>query len=393
MLLAIDFDSGSWDSVVRTAFFVLGVFLLGFTALSLLRTMVIPRATPSLLSAAVTRATNIAFWGVARLRRTFTGRDRVLAWNGSIILFTTLATWLALFVLAYAFMLYGISNYSFLTTVVAAGSSVFTLGLVGSPTLQQTYVEFLAAATGPVVIALLIGFLPTMYSAYTKRETQVSLFGGLAGEPAWGPEFLIRTHLLNSTSDRAATYQVWTEWAAAVRLTQTLYPQLNRLRSPIAQRHWLISLLAVLDAAALESSFSSTGPRIEALGLIEEGSLTINSLLSVEWQQRDQRKLRRTSRRALKGATSAAVGDRIVQELHSIPAGPDGVAAVRAAINRDIVDTGLGASGGDILKGESTPITLPRSEFDRVITMLKSIDFPMATDPDVAWNYFSMTRT
>jgi hypothetical protein len=392
VLQALDFDAGSWDPVIRAIPFAVGVFLLGFTTLSLLRTMVIPRATPSLLSAAVGRATNNVFWGLARIRRTFRKRDRVLAWNGSIVIFTTLAAWLALYVLAYALMLYGISDYSFLTTVVAAGSSVFTLGLVGSPTLDQTYVEFLAAATGPVVIALLIGFLPTMYSAYTERETQASLFGSLAGEPAWGPEFLIRTHMLSNTSNRGQIYAAWTKWSATVRLTQTLYPPLNRLRSPIAQRHWLISLLAVLDAAALESAVSSKGPRMEAMALIEEGSLTMNSLLAAEWGQRDLRTLRRASKRALKGLASSPSRDKIVQELRSIPADSDRIAAVRDAINHDIIDTGVGSSGGDILKGESAPITLPRSEFDKVIAMLTRIKFPMDNDVDAAWNYFSKTR-
>ena len=395
VLHALEIDAGSWDPIVRAVPFAVGVFMLAFTSLSLLRTMVIPRAKPSLLSAAVARITNKFFFLLARLFRSFQKRDRVLAWNGSILIFANLIAWLAFYVFAYALMLYGISDYTFLVSIVSAGSSLFTLGIVGSPTTDQTYIDFLAAATGPVVIALLIGFLPTMYSAYTSRETQVALLGTLAGEPAWGPEFLVRTHLLSSTSNRGNIYKSWTQWSADVRLTQTLYPPLNRLRSPIAQRHWLVSLLAILDAANLESSISTKAPHVDALALIEEGSLTMNSLLAGEWSERDLRTLRRAGKRALGSNDTRQrkiATDKVADALRQIPFQSDGIAAVREAISRDILNTGIGSAGGDVIKGEGTPISLSRSDFDEAIDMLKSANFPMDIDLDKAWKYFSLTR-
>jgi hypothetical protein len=36
--------------------------------------------------------------------------------------------------------------------------------------------------------------LPTLYSAFNRREDEVSLLNARAGVPTWGPELLARTH-------------------------------------------------------------------------------------------------------------------------------------------------------------------------------------------------------
>jgi hypothetical protein len=41
--------------------------------------------------------------------------------------------------------------------------------------------------TGLVVIGLQVGYLPTLYAAFNRRETEVSLLGSRSGVPAWGP--------------------------------------------------------------------------------------------------------------------------------------------------------------------------------------------------------------
>ena len=51
----------------------------------------------------------------------------------------------------------------------------------------------LAAASGLFVIAAQIGYLPTLYGAFNRRETEVTLLGSRAGTPPWGPELLART--------------------------------------------------------------------------------------------------------------------------------------------------------------------------------------------------------
>lgn len=390
--LALDFDVGAWDPVVRVVPFVAGVFLFVINTLSLVRTMVIPRAIPSLLAASVTRLVNRFYALVARLHPNFARRDRILSWNGPIAVFSNLAVWLIIYVFAYALMIFGISDYSFADSLQAAGSGLFTLGLYGSPTEDQSFVEFMAAATGPVVIALLIGFLPTLYSAWLSRENETSLLGTMAGEPAWGPELLARVSLLQAEDRLVTIFGTWTKWAADVRLAQTLYPPLSRMRSAIAERHWLISLLAVVDAAALSNALNSKGPRVHALSLIEEGSLTINALLAVELSQSTSRALRRAARRAIAPHRQTTNYTQFIQHLDEIPSDSAGISAVRRAISSDTMRTGMGTAGGDILGHETHPITLTRKEFDDAVQMLTRAGVPIDTHPDDAWAYFSATR-
>ena len=73
-----------------------------------------------------------------------------------------------------------------------SGSSLLTLGFASVNTEDQTIIDFMAAATGPIVIAMLIGFLPTIYSTYLEREVDVTMLSATGGEPAWGPELLSR---------------------------------------------------------------------------------------------------------------------------------------------------------------------------------------------------------
>jgi hypothetical protein len=392
VLLALDFDVGAWDPVVRVVPFVAGVVLFIANTLSLVRTMVIPRAIPSLLAAMVTRLVNRAYGFFARWHRSFPRRDRILSWNGPIAVFANLAAWLLIYVLAYGLMIFGISEYSFSVSLQSAASALFTLGLFGSPTVDQSYVEFMAAATGPVVIALLIGFLPTLYSAWLTRENATSLLGTMAGEPAWGPELLARASLLNTQDRLAEIFDSWTRWAADVRLAQTLYPPLSRMRSAIAERHWLISLLAVVDAAALSNALNSKGPRARALALIEEGSLTMNALLAVELSQRTARTLRLTARHAMRLRHRSSDHDPFLAHLDEIPADTPGISAVRKAITTDTLRTGIGTAGGEILGRESHQIQITRAEFDTAVAMLREAGTTIDTDPDEAWQYFSATR-
>lgn len=388
----MDFDVGAWDPVVRIVPFTIGVFLFVVNTLSLVRTMVIPRAIPSFLAAAVMRFVNRMYQLVARLHPNFRRRDRILSWNGPIAVFSNLAVWLIVYVFAYALMIFGISNYSFAISLEAAGSGLFTLGLYGSPTEEQSFVEFMAAATGPVVIALLIGFLPTLYSVWLSRENATSLLGTMAGEPAWGPELLARVSLLGTEDRLVDIFQTWTRWSADVRLAQTLYPPVSRMRSAIAERHWLISLLAVLDAAALTNALNSKGPRVHALSLIEEGSLTMNALLSVELSQSTSRAMRLAAKRTLSPLHRKADTDPLLDQLDEIPSDSASIAAVRKAISTDTLRTGMGSAGGEIIAREARKIALTRAEFDEAVAMLEKAGSSMDTDVDKAWEYFSATR-
>jgi hypothetical protein len=72
-----------------------------------------------------------------------------------------------------------------------------------------------------------------------------------AGEPAWGPELLAREQLINGLDGLPGFFNDWERWAADITETHVNYPWLMSFRSPYPLRSWVVSLVAVMDAAAL----------------------------------------------------------------------------------------------------------------------------------------------
>jgi len=104
-----------------------------------------------------------------------------------------------------------------------SGSSLFTLGFATPGGPAPYGIVFAAAISGLVVIALMIGYMPTLYAAYNRRETLVIMLEALSGKPPWGPELLARQQLIGNTSYLPRLYERWTEWAADISESHTTY--------------------------------------------------------------------------------------------------------------------------------------------------------------------------
>ena len=239
------------DVLSRSAATLGGIFLLIATTFSLMRTVVVPRSLRSLISDAVASTVVAVAMGFSRLRRSYRWRDSVLAWVGPTILLCQLLTWLLLFLVAYGLLIYGVGGRESLgDSMRQGGSSLLTLGFAAVNTEDQTVIDFLAAATGPIVVALMIGFLPTIYSTYLDREVEVSALTTAGGEPAWGPELLSRFAVGGALDYLPGAFLSWSVWATRLRLTHHTYPVLIWVRSVRARRHYAVTLLALMDAAA-----------------------------------------------------------------------------------------------------------------------------------------------
>ncbi|MEU9131672.1 hypothetical protein AB0D08_26775 [Kitasatospora sp. NPDC048540] len=247
-----------------------GLALLGLTIASILRTLVVPRGLYSIL---VNR-----LWAVLRtvLRLAaapfgYRTLDRVQTWLAPLILVCTLGTWLLGTLAAYTLLLYGTSGLSWSVSFREAGSSLFTLGFASNDRLRLSALDFLAAATGPLIIALLIGYLPTLYGAYNRREVEVTLLQTRAGEPAWGPELLARQALVGTETALPELYRSWERLAADIGEGHSNYPVLLSFRSPQPNRNWVVGLLAVLDAAAMQLALSPRSAPPEARLVLRAG--------------------------------------------------------------------------------------------------------------------------
>jgi len=148
-------------------------------------------------------------------------------------------------------------------------------------------VMFVAAFLGSTVIAVFIGFLLTLYAAYTAREAGVSELSLLTGEPAWGPEMIVRTRRVND-APTAGAVEKWIAWMCALRVNQYIYPLLNHFRSPMANRHWVTSLLAVLDATAIRITALDEETEPSLIRFLAEGANTMHMLRRSEMARHAQ---------------------------------------------------------------------------------------------------------
>jgi hypothetical protein len=159
-----------------------------------------------------------------------------------------------------------------------AGSSLFTLGFASAHRRGLTAIDFVAAASGPLMIALQIAYLPTLYSTYNRRETEVTLLRSLAGEPSWGPELLARQCLVNTLENLRRVYQSWERLAADIGESHANYPVLLAFRSPKPYRSWVIAMLAVMDAAALHLTLAPATAPWESRLVLRAGFLALRDI-------------------------------------------------------------------------------------------------------------------
>jgi hypothetical protein len=236
------------------------------------RALVIPRARRTMLARLVDFVVDTVFRGFVKYIREYERKDQVLAGQGAGVILAQLVTWLSAYELGYSLMLWP-EVHRFPLALEETASSMFTLGFVYTPGSGPVAIDFLAAATGLVVVALQIAYLPTLYSAFNRRETEVTLLAARAGIPAWGPELLIRTRygVAVLSDDLPALYSRWERWAADLAESHSNYPVLVRFRSPHALSSWLISLLAVMDSAAMMLALCPTRDRIEPRRAIRMG--------------------------------------------------------------------------------------------------------------------------
>jgi hypothetical protein len=109
----------------------------------------------------------------------------------------------------------------------------------------------LEAAGGFSVLALVIGYLPTLYQAFARRESAVSMLDARAGSPPSAGE-LVRRYLTEGTLEELIAYlQDCEAWAADLMESHLSYPALSYFRSQHDNQNWLAALTTILDTCAL----------------------------------------------------------------------------------------------------------------------------------------------
>ena len=240
----------------RSVAAIIGGVLILVAWTNVIGTLIVPRPVAGGLARRAVRIVNVAFRLGTSVIADYRRRDRVLAGQAAAILLAQLAAWLGTAFIGFWLLMWPLIPGGIGTAFTAAGSSMFTLGFAEPAGAPPSVAVFAAAITGLVMITLQIAYLPTLYAAFNRRETDIALLNARAGVPSWGPELLARTHFalgtgISALDTLADLYAQWERWAADVTETHTTYLPLVRFRSPRPLSSWVTALLAVLDSAAL----------------------------------------------------------------------------------------------------------------------------------------------
>ena len=188
-------------------------------------------------------------------------REGFLGYFGPLSLIVLLGLWASGLIFGFAFLQFGAGEHlqlsgepiTFSRLLYHSGETFFTLGY-GDIVPNSPVARFLAvieAGMGFAFLGTVIGYLPTIYLAFSRREVEISLLDARAGSPPTAAELLGR---FGSSQPQLALDQIlrdWEHWAAEVLESHLSYPVLLFYRSQHNNQSWLGALTTILDASAL----------------------------------------------------------------------------------------------------------------------------------------------
>lgn len=329
------------DMALHVIVFVAGVAIVIFTLLSAIRTFVLPRGDNNFLTRMVFVGVNRLFSIRASKAQSYVERDRIMALFAPITLLTLPIIWLILVLVGYTLMYWAIGVPSVYDAFKISGSSLYTLGYFTIDTLGfntgnglvATILQFSQATIGLGLVALLISYLPTMYAAFSKRETLVTMLEVRADSPPSPIIIITRAQGIRGLDYLQEFWQEWEVWFSEIDESHTSLAPINFFRSPQPDRSWITAAGAVLDAAALMTSVVDIPRTPEAQLCIRAGFVALRH-----------------------------IADFFRIPYESDPHFPD------------------------------QPISITREEFDEACKELAAADVPLKADRDQAWQDFAGWR-
>lgn len=202
-----------------------------------------------------------AWWAWTRVALRMRGgrRETYLSFFGPLSLIGLLSAWAVCLVLAFALMQWG-TGASFNVpyggvdlgvAVYLSGTTFFTLG-IGDVTPASSLARVLVvieAGVGFGFLAVVIGYLPVLYQAFSRREVTITLLDARAGSPPSAAE-LLRRHAADPDA-LADLMRDWERWSAELLESHISYPVLTFFRSQHDNQSWLAAITTILDAATL----------------------------------------------------------------------------------------------------------------------------------------------
>ena len=242
---------------------IAGILCLFTVLLDAFQTIILPRRATGRL-----RLTSLFYtftWNpwcfIARRLHNPHRRETFFSYFGPLSLIVLLAVWAALMILGFALLFFALGSPftdsthmpRFFNDLYVSGTTIFTLGL-GDVVPQNNWSRsllVLEAGTGFGLLAVVMGYFPVLYAAFSRREMIISLLDARAGSPPTAGELLRRHSYEGADQALAALLNEWERWSAELLESHLSYPLLCYFRSQHNNQNWLSALTAILDTSAL----------------------------------------------------------------------------------------------------------------------------------------------
>ena len=248
---------------MRVVTMLLGVLCLLVVLLDAFQTIILPRRAAGRLR--LTRIFYILTWMPWRFVATRIHhprkRETALSFYGPLSLIFLLVVWACGMVFGFSLIYYALGSpfndtsqpVGYLSDLYVSGTNFFTLGL-GDVTPHAQVARVLStceAGTGFGFLAIVMGYFPVLYGAFSRREVSISLLDARAGSPPTAAE-LMRRHSFDGAEDALSNLlSEWERWSAELLETHISYTLLCYFRSQHTNQSWLSALTAMLDTSAL----------------------------------------------------------------------------------------------------------------------------------------------
>ncbi|CAN5686060.1 hypothetical protein BH10CHL1_BH10CHL1_08980 [soil metagenome] len=237
--------------ILRVVVFLIGIQIIWHTIKSAVVTFVLPRSSRHWITSTLFVIMRRVFDLRVRQMKTYTERDRVMALYAPVSLLVLVPVWMALVLIGYACLYWVAGIDSINRAFLISGSSLLTLGFAIVDTPIESFLSFTEAMIGLILVAVLIAYLPTMYSAFSRREVAVNQLAVRAGTPPSALELILRANRIGELPNMRDFWLQWETWFSEVEESHTSLAALVFFRSPDPQRSWVTAAGAVLDSSAL----------------------------------------------------------------------------------------------------------------------------------------------
>jgi hypothetical protein len=198
-----------------------------------------------------------------------TAADTMLGMYGPLGLIVNLILWTAALMLGYACLQWAAGSHlaaggrhvNFGNDLYFSAATMTTDGPAGlaTHTAFAHALQVLTAATGLAVLAIVIGYLPSLYQAFSRREATVSQLDARAGSPPAAGRLLVRSTQRDGWPALNRYLSSWETWVAELMETHLAYPVLAYFRSQHVNQNWLAAMCTVLDSCAFAIAAAPSG--------------------------------------------------------------------------------------------------------------------------------------